>query len=185
MRRNRLLLAGAAVLTIAAGAWLYGVDLADLAAGLAALPFLLPFVAIEVPSAAAVAEKYVRVTSGRAQDYTAGIQRVDAGRFEAAAGAAADTYAQGVQQAIAEGRFASGITGSGQRWRRKAEQLGSQRFPTGVSAARDDMQAGITPYLQTLQGLQLEPRRPRGDPANLGRVSAIAQALNQRRRQRA
>ena len=148
------------------------------------LPLLPISGGIDVPSAQAVAEKYVRVTSGRAQDYTAGIQRTNPGDFESKAAAAAGTYAEGVQQAIAENRFAAGITGSGARWRRKAEALGSQRFPTGVTAARDDMAAGVAPYLQALQGVTLDPRRPRGDPANLQRVAVIAQALNQRRRQR-
>ncbi len=148
------------------------------------LPLLPISGGIDVPSPAAVAEKYVRVTSGRAQDYTAGIQRVNAGDFEAKATAAAGTFAAGVQEAIAENRFATGLSGSGARWRRKAEQLGSQRFPTGVSAARDDMAAGIAPYLTELQAIQLDPRRPRGDPANLQRVATIAQRLNQRRRQR-
>lgn len=138
---------------------------------------------IDVPSEQQIAEKYVRITQGRAADYTAGIQGTAPQEFETAAVAAADSYAQGVQQAIGEGRFAAGLAGSGARWRRKAEQVGAQRFPTGVAAARDDMSAGVAPYVQTLRGLTLDPRRPRGDPANLQRVAAIAAALNQRRRQ--
>jgi len=137
---------------------------------------------IDVPSPAAIAEKYVRVTQGRAQDYTAGIAATAPGEFEAAAVAAADTWAAGVQQAVGEGRFASGLSGSGARWRRKAETLGSQRFPTGVAGARDDMAAGVAPYVQELAGITLDPRRPRGDPGNLQRVAVIAQRLNQRRR---
>jgi len=137
---------------------------------------------IDVPNPAAIAEKYVRVTQGRAQDYTAGIAATAPNEFEAAAVAAADTYAAGVQQAIAEGRFADGLAGSGARWRRKSETLGAQRFPTGVAGARDDMAAGVAPYVQELQGITLDPRRPRGDPANLQRVAIIAQRLNQRRR---
>lgn len=137
---------------------------------------------IDVPTAAAIAEKYVRVTQGRAQDYTAGIAATAPAEFESAAIAAADTYAAGVQQAIGENRFAEGLGGSGARWRRKSETLGSQRFPTGVAGARDDMAAGVAPYVQELQGITLDPRRPRGDPANLQRVAVIAQRLNQRRR---
>lgn len=136
---------------------------------------------IDVPSEAAIAEKYVRITQGRAQDYTAGIQATAPNEFESAAVAAAPTWAAGVTQAVGRDAFASGLSGSGARWRRKAEQLGSQRFPSGVAGARDDMAAGIAPYVAELRGITLDPRRPRGDPANLQRVALIAQRLNARR----
>jgi len=144
----------------------------------------LPMVsgAIDVPSEQQIAEKYVRVTQGRAQDYTAGITATAPQEFEAAALAAADTWAAGVTQAVGEQRFAMGLQGSGARWRRKAEQLGSQRFPSGVAGARDDMASGVAPYVQELRSITLDPRRPRGDPANLQRVAVIAQRLNARRR---
>jgi len=137
---------------------------------------------IDVPNAGQAAQKFVRVTAGRSQDYQQGIAGTNPAAFESAATAAADVWAQGVAQAAGENRFATGLQGSGARWRRKAEQVGVSRFGPGVQAAQEDYQQGVAPYLQTMQGLTLEPRGPRGDPRNIGRVSAIAQALNEQRR---
>jgi len=137
---------------------------------------------IDVPNAAATADKFVRVTSGRQADYTAGIQGTAPQKFEAAASQAAGTYAAGVQQAVAEDRFAKGVSGSGAKWRRKAEAVGGARFGQGVTAARDDYAKGVEPYLQELAGIQLDPRGPRGSPQNLNRVAQVAQRLNSRRR---
>ena len=183
MRLRQTVLVAAALVILAGGWVLAGGEPADLLALASALPFALPLVGISVPSEQAIADKFVRVTQGRQADYSAGIAATNPAEFENAAAAAAATYADGVQQAIAENRFATGVQGSGARWRRKSEQVGAQRFSTGVAASKEDMAAGMAPYVQTLRGLTLEPRRPRGDPANMGRVAAVAQALNQRRRQ--
>lgn len=129
-----------------------------------------------------IAEKYSRVTPGRTQDYTSGVQGTAPQEFEGAAGAGAENWAQGVTQAASEGRFEAGVRGSGARWQRNALAKGASRFGPGVQAARDDYQQGFEPFHRTLQGLALPPRGPRGDPRNVERVAAIAQALNQARR---
>jgi hypothetical protein len=137
---------------------------------------------MDVPNAAAVADKFVRITSARQGDYTAGIQSTNPGKFETHATAAAGSWAAGVQQAVAEGRFAAHLSGAGAKWRRKAEAVGGARFGQGVTASKDDYQKGVEPYLAELAGITLDPRGPRGSPQNLNRVAVIAQRLNARRR---
>ncbi len=138
---------------------------------------------VDVKPLGTVAEKFVRITQGRSADYQQGIQGTAPQAFEGAAAAAAQTWQSGVTQAAAEGRFESGVRGSGAKWQRKAIQVGASRFGPGVAAARDDYQTGFEPYHRTLAGLTLDPRGPRGDPANVQRVAVIAAALNQQRRQ--
>ncbi len=145
---------------------------------------LLPFVAIEVPSAAEIADKWARVTSGRQQDYQQGVGRTNPANFEAAAVAAAPTWQAGVNQAAAENRFATGLAGAGARWKRKIDAVGASRFGTGVTAAKEDMNAGVGPYVDALRGITLPPRGPRGDPGNNNRVDLVTSTLNQTRRQR-
>ncbi len=162
-----------------------GVIVASSLPGILGLIWLLMLVVgIEVTSAGDAAEKFVRVASTRGEDYRKGVTRVSPAKFEQAAQAGADNWAQGVTQAAAEGRFAAGVQGAGQRWARKADQIGSVRFGPGVQASREDYSAGVQPYFQAMQGLELPPRRPRGDPSNIQRVAAIAQTLNETRRRR-
>lgn len=138
---------------------------------------------IDVKPLGSVAEKFVRITQGRSQDYSTGVTGTAPQQFENAATAAAQTWQSGVSQAAAEGRFESGVRGSGSKWQRKALQVGASRFGPGVAASRDDYQAGFEPYHRALAGITLPPRGPRGDPANVQRVAEIASALNQQRRQ--
>ena len=128
-----------------------------------------------------IAEKYSRVTPGRSADYQAGVQRTQPQEFEAAATAGADNWAAGVTMAAGEGRFAAGLRGSGARWSRKVASVGVSRFGPGVQAARDDFQSGFEPMHRVIQGVQLPPRRPRGDPGNIQRVAVLAQALSEAR----
>lgn len=132
-----------------------------------------------IRSAAEIAEKWARVTPGRSSDYAEGIAKPKKD-WEAMAVAAADAWADGVTSAASEGRYAKGVKGAGtEKWRRKAQELGVSRWPSGVSAARDDYEHGFAPFRDIIERVQLPPRRPKGDPANIERVRLIAQALHQ------
>jgi len=140
---------------------------------------------IDTKPLADIAEKYVRVTQGRAQDYSAGIGRTPPDKWSTRTAASTAAWNAGVQQAAAENRFALGVDGKGPKWQRKALNVGAQRFGPGVAAAKDDYSAGFAPYEGILKGLTLPPRGPRGDPGNLQRVAQVDVALNQARRSRA
>lgn len=133
--------------------------------------------AIQIKSADAAAAKYATNGAAAGAAYAAGVAspRQD---WQAATAAAAPTYAAGVQAAIGANSFAKGVATAGTaKWQRKASGVGAQRFPAGVTAAKGDYQNGVAPYLQVISGLTLPPRGPKGDPGNVQRVAAIAQAL--------
>lgn len=130
-----------------------------------------------------IAEKWGRVTPQRTSDYQSGIRSPRRDWAEAAE-AANDTYVQGVTQAANEGRFGAGVRQAGnQKWQRGAESKGPQRFAEGVQLGGDAYRTGFEPFRQAIEETELPPRFPRGDPRNLERVSSIANALNERRRQ--
>lgn len=132
--------------------------------------------AIRVPSAAAIAEKWARVSPTRAQDYTTGVQGAAQAYQEGVNGAKA-SYEQGVQNAIANGSWDRGVQGKGGKYASKAAGIGSQRWGTGISGARSDYEQGVARPLQALAAVTLSPRAEKGNPMNLQRVSQVVAAL--------
>jgi len=136
---------------------------------------------IKVKSASEVAAKWSRRAPQADPDYKAGVSdpAVD---WAKSAGASAETYAAGVQDAIGRGSFAKGVAKAGnEKWSRKTQEIGTQRWAQGIRAATSDMEAGIGPFLDALSRIELPPRAPRGDPRNLDRVAAVARALTEKR----
>ncbi len=128
-----------------------------------------------------IAEKWTRVTPGRAQDFQTGVQRPRRD-WEQATGQAQSRWEEGVQQAIQQGRFAQGVQQAGtQKWARKVQEVGVQRWGPGVRAAVQDYQRGFEPFARTIEATQLPPRFPAGDPRNFDRVRVIGEALHRRK----
>jgi hypothetical protein len=132
--------------------------------------------AIRVPSAASIAEKWARVTPGRQSDYQAGVQGA-AQAYQEGVNAAGSSYEQGVQAAIGEQSWQRGVQNKGQKYSSKASQIGAGRWAQGVPAARADYEAGVARPLQALASITLPPRGPKGAPQNLQRVAAVVEAL--------
>lgn len=132
--------------------------------------------AIRIKDTGALAKKFVRNASAAGPDYTSGVQA--AGQDWATNTAAAeDNYKVGVQQAAADGRFGRGVAAAGAaKYVNKASTLGAQRYPTGVAAAEGDWAKGVQPHLDMMKGLNLPPRRAKGDPSNFQRSQVVAQA---------
>ena len=111
-------------------------------------------------------------------DYEFGIKhpRED---WASATKAAESAWREGVQKAIAEGRFVKGVEAAGtKKWQEKALTLGVRRYPEGVRAALNDYKAKMAKVLEILAGIELPPRGPRGDPKNIERVRIIAEVLH-------
>jgi hypothetical protein len=124
-----------------------------------------------------IAEKWARVAPTRQEDYLKGVQSPRT-PWEAGATAADGAYKAGVQAAVAQNRFTAGIRAAGNaKWQRKATELGPSRFATGTQAARPDFEKGFGPFRQVIEATTLPPRRPKGDPGNIERVRAMADAL--------
>jgi len=127
------------------------------------------------------AEKWARRAAVAGDDYAEGVQNPRRGWAASAAGAEAN-WTQGVQQAASRKAFSRGVQQAGdQRWQRKALSKGVQRYAPGVADAKADYASRVQPYLDTIANLQLPQRGPKGDPRNLQRVAAIAQALHQKK----
>lgn len=137
---------------------------------------------IKVKSAAEIAAKWSRVSAQRDSDYKAGVSDPGVDWAKGAA-AASETYAAGVQDAISRGAFGKGVSKAGnEKWQRKVQEIGTQRWSPGIRAAEGDMAEGFAPYAEALSRVELPPRAPRGDPRNIERVTAVAVALAKARR---
>lgn len=124
-----------------------------------------------------ISAKFAARASAAGKAYTDG---VNAPKRPWAATTAASTtnWAQGVQTAITNGAFQKGVNAAGDaKWQTNAAGKGAQRYPTAVQNAGPAYQAGFSKYASVLSGLTLPPRMPKGDPGNLNRSAAVANAL--------
>jgi len=138
-------------------------------------------VAVKVTDAATGSRRFAQRGAAAAGDYAEGVR--GAGQdWQQGAVAAADNYNAGVQEAITRNAFARGVQQAGaSKYEQKATTVGARRFPEGVREAGPAWEQATAPFLQTIAALTLEPRRPKGDPANFRRVEQIGQALRRRK----
>ena len=130
--------------------------------------------AIRIKDTGSLAKKFVQRAGAATGDYKSGVEAAGAD-WESATKASGDNYATGVQQAIADKRFERGVGEAGaSKFTARAGTLGAQRYPTGVGAAEGDWAKGAQPFLDALKGMDLPPRRPKGDPGNQARAQAVA-----------
>lgn len=96
--------------------------------------------------------------------------------------ASGDIWHQAVSAPGARTRFLRGAARAGAaKFARKIREVAATRYPQGIAAAVSDYRAGVEPYLQTIAGITLPQRRPRGDPGNIRRVEAVTTALHNKR----
>lgn len=96
--------------------------------------------------------------------------------------AASDNFGQAITAPGVKERFRRGVVKAGAaKFLRKITDVGKDRFGPGVLAAIGDYKIGAEPYYQTLAGLTLSARKPRGDPGNYNRVNEVGKALNAKR----
>lgn len=132
--------------------------------------------AIRVPTPAAAAEKWSRVTPGRQQDYTAGVAAAG-NEWQEAVNRSEDAWNAGVAQAAAEDRYMAGVAGKAARYSQRAQSVGGPRWAQGVQNARADYERAIAPIFNAISSLTLPPRAQRGAPQNLQRVQVVVEAL--------
>jgi hypothetical protein len=134
--------------------------------------------AIPVKNAADSAAKFAQRAAAAGPQYTAGVANAGT-KWASNTVASATNWAAGVQTAITDGRFASGVQGSGPKYQTNASTKGARNYVPGVQAAGPTWQAKVTPFLNVIANLTLPPKAPKGSPANIQRVSMIADALRQ------
>jgi len=120
--------------------------------------------------------------AGRAGAEMAANAEASADLWASKTAASAENFHQAITAVGIKERFRKGVQRAGAaKFARKIRELAATRFSQGVGAAIDDYKAGAQPYFDTLAGLTLDARKPRGDPANLRRVEQVAKALNAKR----
>lgn len=140
---------------------------------------LVAFGAIRIKDTASIAKKFVSRAGVAGKDYEEGVKTAGAD-WEAGARAGAQNYRQAVTEAAADGRFEKGIAAAGAaKFVAKAATLGATRYGPGVQASEQEYSKGVQPYLDSLKGLELPARRPRGQ--NSERANAVAMRLHQLR----
>lgn len=128
-----------------------------------------------------ITAKFIEVTPGRAPYYESGVRapKLD---WEAETVAAAKAYKAAISAPDIEKRFSGGAKKAGTaKWQRKAVDVGVGRFGPGVLAAEPDFRAGFDPYVATIAAVEMDARKPRGDPANYKRSEQVGSALHKKR----
>jgi hypothetical protein len=136
---------------------------------------------VDVPNLSDSANKFETRASQAGPAYESGVGDVSDQEQQEATLNSADTWEQGVQEAIAEGRFSEGVQNPDASWQTRALEQGSTRFTQGVSNAGDSWQSGFSPFASTLESLTLQPRGARGSEANFQRSRAVGEALHNER----
>lgn len=132
--------------------------------------------ATRIKSIDSLKKKYETNAAGATGSFVEGVQNPRRSQSEAAI-AAKDTYAQAVQEAIADDRFAAGVAEAGDgKWKQGATTLGKDRYAGGVRAGADDWAKGAKPVIDAMAAVDLPPKGVKGDPANLERVRLMNEA---------
>jgi hypothetical protein len=133
---------------------------------------------MQIKSTAAISAKWTRVTPQRQQDYTDGVAAPRRSWSQATA-EAEPAYIAGVQASLTRKSWSKGVARAGDaRWKARATSVGPSRWAEGVSQAGDSYAKGFAPYAQTLSALTLPARGAKGDPKNISRVAAVANAMH-------
>lgn len=135
----------------------------------------------KVRNAGGVAEKWANKTSGATAEYEQGV-RNPRNSWAQGAQAAKEAYKTGVTQAAQSGRYEKGVAAAGDAaWSQGALDVGVGRFAGGVQAGINKYASRVSKYLQVIESTSLPPRQSKGSPANLQRVSVMAEALRKAR----
>lgn len=135
---------------------------------------------VKVKSVDVAAKKFAQRGAAAAGDYSSGVNGTTDQAERAIA--AKDAFVAGMNDAIARGAREAGLTKAGtSKWKSKALSLGVQRFGPGITAAQGDYSTGVKPYLDTIAGLDLPVRGPKGSPENLERVRVVNEALRNKK----
>jgi hypothetical protein len=125
----------------------------------------------------ATVDKWQRRASVAQPDYQAGVQNPRVPWDQAAANAE-NNYKAGVTAAANAGRFGQGVKRVGnQKWVEGATRKGSGRYVEGVNLGGQQFQDRINTVLQTIEGVSLPARGPKGSPQNYQRITPIGEAL--------
>ena len=132
----------------------------------------------KIRSMGKIAEKYGRVTPGKATELEAGLRNPKKS-WEEETLASVGAYNAGVSDAIARDAFSKGVSAAGQAsYIGPALELGVKRYRDGVTYGVPKYNRNFAPYRDVIEQTSLPPRGATGDPGNIDRVRVIAAALH-------
>lgn len=130
----------------------------------------------KVPDIGRVASKYLANASVAGPSYADGVQNPKED-WQRATQAAAENYKLATQKAIAENRFSKGVSKvSSDEQIQASIQKGTPRYGQGIALAGPAYTEGMAPVLAVTAAIVLQPKKPKGDIANIQRVGQLAAA---------
>jgi len=134
----------------------------------------------EIKPISEIAEKWATVTPGRSAYYKEGVERSTT--WEENTRNAEGRYEAGVSDAIGRKAFGKGVDRTGLAgWKEGATKKGVSRWGPGVRVAEDKYREGFAPYADEIRSIVPPERYAKGDPRNLDRVAAYANALREKK----
>jgi len=135
----------------------------------------------EIKNIRLIRDKWQRVTPQRTEDYKIGVQAPKRSWSDSAL-KQKETWKQAITAAAQAGLYEKGIQRAGDDgWKQQALAKGPSRFAEGVMISADKYEENFQPYAEEIQRVSLPPRMPKGDPRNIERVKAIADALRKKK----
>ena len=131
---------------------------------------------IQVKPVSQVVQKWQTRASGAGQNYQDGINNPK-GSQSGNAIAQANVWLEGVTQAGVTS-YKRGLQASGDaKWKANSLAKGAPRYPQGITAAVPSYQTAMGQVLQVIGSVNLPSKLPSGNPGNMARVAAVADAL--------
>jgi hypothetical protein len=135
----------------------------------------------EIKNIRMIRDKWQRVTPQRTEDYKIGVQAPKRSWSDSAL-KQKETWKAAITAAAQAGLYERGISRTGDDgWKNQALAKGPSRFAEGVMISADKYEERFQPYADTIAKTTLPPRMPKGDPRNIERVKAIADALRKQK----
>jgi len=134
----------------------------------------------EIKSIGEISKKWATVTPGRSAYYKDGVERSTT--WEENTADAEGRYESGLTEAIGRKAFGKGVRRAGlTSWKEGATKKGVPRWGPGVRIAEDKYAKGFAPYADEIRAVVPPERYAKGDPRNLDRVAAYANALREKK----
>lgn len=135
----------------------------------------------KIKESAVISSKWARRAGNASDEYLQGVQnpRVD---WATATAAAEKAYEDGIQKSVARKAFGKGVKKAGStKWQNAAIEKGPDRYRTGVQLGQAAYEEGFAPFRAAIASLNLPARGAKGDPKNIDRVRAVAEALHKKK----
>jgi hypothetical protein len=138
---------------------------------------------VKIDGPGEISEKWSRRAGQAQDDFQSGVEDSSDQEWEDGTASAVEAWEQGVNRALNDGTFESGVRNTEKSWQRRTSTLGPRRYSEGVRESEDEYQQGFEPFRQTIEDLDLPARGARGDvDTNIERARQVAQALTDERR---